>query len=69
MKRTVAFRLTTAEYLTLLPFFEAYGQASGAMRWLLSQPETEETIRRGMQEQASRPTTRAGLLASPTPTE
>lgn len=68
MKRTVAFRLTTSEYLELLPFFEAFGQSSGALRWLLSQPETQALIRRAVEEQTAPRAERVGWPASPTPT-
>lgn len=42
---TVAFRLTSAEYMELLPFFEAFaGSPSNALRWLLSQESTKATM-------------------------
>lgn len=51
LNHTVAFRLTDGEYLELLPFFEACeGRPSTALRWLLSQPESQELMRAAVKE-------------------
>lgn len=48
---TIAFRLTDAEYIELMPFFEAFdGQASPALRWLLSQPASQALMARAVLE-------------------
>lgn len=46
LTKTVAFRLTPSEYLSMLPFFEVFpdGQQSLALRWLMTQPEVQELI-------------------------
>lgn len=45
LSHTVAFRVTDSEYLELLPFFEAFeGQASPAIRWLLTHPDVEKAM-------------------------
>lgn len=48
LNKTVAFRVTASEYMALLPFFEAFpgGRGSVALRWLVSQPEVMDVIRR-----------------------
>lgn len=53
LSHTVAFRVTSAEFLELLPFFEVFdGQNSVALRWLLTQEQTKETMRAAVRQAA-----------------
>lgn len=50
LAHTVAFRLTPTGYLDILPFFEAFGSDSEALRWLLDQPEVQRVIKTRVDE-------------------
>lgn len=41
LSKTVSFRVSTSEYVAMLPFFEAFPDArqTTAIRWLLAHPE------------------------------
>jgi len=47
---TIAFRVTSTEFLELFLFFETFESNSLALRWLVTHPEVQETMRQRSQQ-------------------
>lgn len=43
-RMTLGWRVTTAEYVAMLPFFDTFINVAEAMRWLTSQPQVQAVI-------------------------